>query len=308
MAWPIRSRDLVAIAIALVASDAAHADPAADATRLQLADHFYARGEYYRAVGAYEELQLFTTDPALSSRAAIRIALAFHHGHQIDDAVAAYDRALAGGLDLDTAGLVRIARAMVRADPDAPDLQRALLADLIGELAPLAGATDARYQLLATYHLARLTLADGDRAGARTLRDRAGRRCGAATQPACAMLPRLDAALALPPARVRTPAVAAGLSAVVPGLGSLYNGHRVDAIYYVALTAGAGLVAWDIHDPSASLGDQKTSFYLMASLATVFYTSSIVQGWLGTKRFNEVERLEYRRRVLRATAVPLPIE
>lgn len=304
MAWPIRFRDVVA-AIAALASTA-HADPAADATRLRLADHFYARGEYYRAVGAYEELQLFTSDPALDARAAIRIALAFHHGHQIAEAVAAYDRALAGDLDGETAGLIRISRAVVRADPDAPDLQRAPLADLIGELAPLARMA-AGYQPLATYQLARLTLADGDRTAARTLRERTARRC-AAVQPACAALPRLDAALALPPARVRTPAVAAALSAVVPGLGSVYNGHRVDALYYFALTAGAALVAWDIHDPSASLGDQKTSFYLMSSLAAVFYTSSIVQGWLGTKRFNEVERLVYRRRVLRATEVPLPFE
>jgi hypothetical protein len=303
MACPIRYRDaLLAIAALLAVAGDARADAAGDATRLELADYFYTHRQYYRAIGAYEELRLFTADPALAARAGVRIALSYHHGRQVDDAVAAYDRVLAAGLDPDTAGLVRIARALARVDPDTAS--RTPLADAIADLAPLARAGGAGDPPLATYHLARLRLAGADPTAARTLVGR----CRERPDPACRLVPRLETALALPGPRRRIPLLAAALSAVAPGLGSLYNGHRVDGIYYFALTAGAAFVAWDVHDPAAGATDQKTSFYLMSSIAAVFYLSSIVQGWLGTKRFNELEALAHRRAVLRATDVPLPLD
>lgn len=299
----IRFRDAILAALALlVGATSARADADADRVREKLADYYYAHGQYYRAVGAYEELRLFTTEPRLRLDAGLRIALAYHHGHQIDDAVLAYDDVLRGELDPNTAGRVRILRAVVRADPDAESVP---LADVIGELAPLAAGDGTAYQLAATYHLARLQLASANITAARGTYTRAAARCRGASDPACAALPRLDAAFERTPPRTRTPLVGLGLSAVLPGLGSVYNGHPVDGMYYFALTAGSALMALDIYESDRGWRDQRTSFYVLSTLAVTFYGSALVQGWLGTKRFNAVERDAYRRDVLRATAISL---
>src|SRR6476646_6009199 len=50
---------------------------------IRLADHHYRAGEYYRAISAYEEIALFTGDDAVKLAAAIRIAMSYHHGHQL---------------------------------------------------------------------------------------------------------------------------------------------------------------------------------------------------------------------------------
>jgi tetratricopeptide (TPR) repeat protein len=288
-----------------LADDAA---PASDDVRLaRLGEHFYARGMFYRAVGAFEELDLFTADPAVRRYARLRLAMAYHRGGQYDDAIAAYDRLLDDASADEAGGWIRIHRSLARAeralnDPHAepPDVVAA-------ELSPLA-LDDAPYATIAGYHVVRLRLLAGDNRGAREARATLDRRCRDRPVDDCAVLGRLDRGLALPPPRRRSPALALTMSAVVPGLGSAYSGNVVDGIYYASLTSLFVLGAWDVHDPSRSFGDQKVTFYALGTAAVVTYAANVVQAYFGAKRFNLVQQLGWRARVLGATEIPLPYD
>jgi len=300
--------------LALAAAQPARADPSDPAPEhdgylLRLGEHFYGTGQYYRAIGTFEELRFVTGDDALIRHADLRIAMSYHHGLQVRAAAAAYDHLLAsrrlGGA---AAGYVRLLRSLIRVEGTWRAAEIVPLPDLAAELAPLEGHDGAPYQILATYHLARLRLAGGDRAEARAAYERGLARCKARPVDDCAALARIGSALSSPGPRRRSPYVGLALSTVVPGLGSLYSGHSFDAVYYFGLTVGAGLMAWDIHEPQRGFGDQRISFYVLSSLAATFYISSVAQGWFGALRFNEAEAFEHRRGVLRTTELPLPLE
>jgi tetratricopeptide (TPR) repeat protein len=276
---------------------------------LRLGEHFYDAHQYYRAIGVFEELALFTSDEALARQAHLRIAMAYHHGLQIDEAVRAYDQLLArDSSDRDTAGYVRILRVLVRAEGHWRDLRFVPVTDLLAELEPLAEHAGARYQPTALYHLARLRLAHGDRAAAVTAYQRGVENCRAHHLDDCDAFKRLDKPLAADGPRQRSPALGLALNAVIPGLGSLYSGHSFDGVYYFGLTVGSGLMAWDIYESGHSAGDQAVSFYVLAALATTFYSASVTQGWLGVERWNEVHARERRRKILGTTELPLPLD
>jgi TM2 domain-containing membrane protein YozV len=302
-----RRRDLAALVVlALLAAPApAAADDQARVRRL--ADHFYDGDQLYRAIGAYEELALFATDPAIAGYARLRIAMAYQRGQQYGDAVAAYDQWLAGPDGRGAlAAWVRIQRALARAEA-AAETGRASIDDVVAELAPLA-AIEGPHRATASYHLARLQLLDGHPdAARRTLADGKAR-CAARPVDDCGALARVERAAAGSRPRRRSPALAVALSALVPGAGSFYTSHPVDGIYYLALTAGGALGALDVHDGERSLGDQKTTFYVLGGLAAVTYAANLVQGYLGARRFNLVEDLRWRRRVIAATERPLPLD
>jgi tetratricopeptide (TPR) repeat protein len=310
----------LSLAIALPVSampDSTTAPPIAEADRhlLRLGDHFYSAGQFYRAIGTYEELSLFTEDDGLRLYGRLRIAMAYQRGEQLEEAVAEYDRILAGfQLDEETGGWLRLQRIIARGDLALRTPQRGGVDAIAAELMPLAARTGAPYGVMAGYHLARLQLQVGDRRAARATVDRARAGCTPAKVPTvppiagCALLDRIDRALAAPPARHRSPALGLLLSAAVPGLGSAYSSQYVDGIYYFALTAATGLGAWDVHDGDRSFGDQKTSFYALGTLAAVFYAANVLQGYLSAKRFNAIEALTAQRQRVLDTAVPLPYD
>jgi hypothetical protein len=274
-----------------------------------LGEHFYASGEYYRAVGIFEELRLFSANPALKCQASLRIAMAYHHGLQIDEAVRAYDQLLAGGgLGGDSAGYVRLLRVLARAQGAWRGVREVPPRDLIAEIEPLARSARAPYQALAGYHLARLWLAEDEPAAALAVAESTAALCRLQSRDGCASLPRIRHALAEPRPRHRSGWIGAMLSAVVPGLGALYEGSSVNALYYFCLTVGPGIMAWEVHASHRGAESQLASFYALTSIATIFYLSGIVQGALGARRFNDVERLAYRQAVLRDTETPLPLE
>ena len=305
----IRFRDvLVALAVVAVASPAAARTPSPedDQYLLTLGEHFYDSAQYYRAVGAFEELALFSTDAAVQRHARLRVAMAYHQGGQLALAVAAYDRLLASeNVEGTRWGQLLLMRNQARAEElwssDAPTPP----ADLITEIEPMA-RRGAPTEVHATYLLARLHLGEGRPDLVRELLAKGSARCEAAPEDECAALHLVTAALDIPLPADKSPVLGLGLSLVVPGLGAWYSGHRFDALYYFGLTAGAGLMAWDVHDGSRDLGDQKTSFYVLGGIAALFYASSAAQGWLGAQRHNEVARFHYRNAVLRATDAPPP--
>jgi hypothetical protein len=300
-----RLLELLLVIGVVLAPSAARAD--GDEARLRrLADHFYEREQLYRAIGAYEELALFASDPAVASYARLRVAMAYQRGQQYGDAVAAYDAWLTIDGRGELAGWVRIQRALARAEA-AGEAGRRSLDDVVAELAPLAGV-DGPYRATAAYHLARLQVLDGQVGAARRTLADGKARCTARPVDDCAALARVERAAAGSRPRRRSPALAVALSALVPGGGSFYTSHHIDGIYYLALTAGGALGALDVYDGDRSLGDQKTTFYLLGSLAAVTYAANLVQGYFGARRFNLVEDLRWRRRVIAETDRPLPLD
>lgn len=319
-------RELVAIAV-LLGSAAARADepagpgdaaaasagsgaPDAIDRRLterlsKLAEHHYRTGEYYRAISAYEELALFSRDDGLRLAAAIRIAMSYHHGHQLGDALAAYRAALELARDADLAQALRIQRAIARVERGLDEPGAEAFDAIAAELAPSSAA--GGYRTHALYQLARIEAL----AGRRDAADHADRDLRAAClspSEACRLEPVLARALARPAVGRRSPWLGVGLSLVVPGAGSVYGGHLVDGLYYFAFTTLSGLGALDVHDGARSWTDQKATFYGLTALAVMFYAGSALQGYVAVARHNEIAELDARRALWRDTELPLPLE
>jgi tetratricopeptide (TPR) repeat protein len=329
-------RELVIVAALLGARSAsaedgkagAAADTADEASRAidrrlterltRLAEHHYRAGAYYRAISAYEELALFATDPATRLAAAIRIAMSYHHGHQLDAALPAYRAALAQSPDDDTAQALRIQLAIARVERGLAQPGAEALDAIAAELTP--SAAGGTHRALALYQLARI---DG-LAGRRDAAHRSAASLDALCQPrpstmtssstspsslasapvpgACAAAPVLALALARPPAPRRSPWLGVTMSLVVPGSGSVYGGHLVDGAYYFALTALSGLGALDVHDGSRRWSDQRATFYGLAALAAIFYAGSAVQGYVSVARHNAIQARDARATLWRRPA------
>jgi len=315
------SRELAVIAIAMwlgTGSAAADDPPSPDpvdrrlAERLtRLAEHHYRNAEYYRAISAYEELALFGDD-ATRRRAAIRIAMSYHHGHQLDDALPAYRTALSLTLDSAEAQALRIQLALARVERSFDEPGAEALDAIAAELVP--STTAGSYRALALYQLARIEGLAGRRDAAH--RAAADLQLACATPPAprfggCSAEPLLSRALAragAPPTARRSPGLGVALSLVVPGAGSVYGGHLVDGLYYFALTALSGLGAVDVYQTDRRWTDQRATFYGLAALAAVFYAGSAVQGYVSVARRNAIVELDARHALWRATDLPLPLE
>ena len=112
-------RELLIASVAIALARPARAESTLDehlAVRLaRLAEHRYRAGEYYRAISSYEELALFAPDDATRAASAIRIAMSYHHGEQLADAVSSYGAALTLTRDPGLQQAIRIQRALARA-------------------------------------------------------------------------------------------------------------------------------------------------------------------------------------------------
>jgi len=311
-------RELAVVVIALglatgtaAAEDAAAPDPVDRrlAERLtRLAEHHYRNAEYYRAISAYEELALFGDD-ATRRHAAIRIAMSYHHGHQLDDAVPAYRTALALTLDGATAQALRIQLAVARVERSFDQPGAEALDAIAAELSP--STTAGSYRALALYQLARIEGLAGRRDAAHQAAAELHLACGsppAAPSGSCGAESLLARALARSPAAHRSPGLGVALSLVVPGAGSVYGGHLVDGLYYFALTTLSGLGAIDVYHADRRWTDQQATFYGLTALAAVFYAGSAVQGYVAVARHNAIAELDARHALWRDTDLPLPLE
>jgi tetratricopeptide (TPR) repeat protein len=271
----------------------------------RLAEHHYHAAEYYRAISAYEELALFATDDATRRYAAVRIAMSYHHGHQLDDALPAYRGALAIAGDADTAQALRIQLALARVERSFDEPGAEAFDAIAAELAPSTAL--GRYHALGLLQLARIQGVAGHRDATRRT---AAQLHAACLSPAmgCDLEPALSRALAEPPAPRRSPWLGVALSLVVPGSGSIYGGHLVDGLYSFAFTTMPTLAALDVYRTDRAWTEQRAAFYGLAALAAIFYAGGAVQGYVSVARHNAVTELDARRGLWRATEAPLPLE
>jgi hypothetical protein len=319
-----RCRNALVAAVVIAGMGVAQAQPALTlderelGRHLALADHFYRREQFYRAIGVLEELRLFAPSAELRSWAGLRIALAYHHGAQYPDAIAAYDAALGdaalgqrpvtgerAALGEDVRGLVLVQRALARAEEDVAAPGRLVPGDLVAELEPLATSpTTAGFH--AAFLQARVATLAGDRTVMR--RAAAAARAGCERAAACPRVDELEALMGAPLPRHRSPLLGVTLSLVVPGLGSVYSHHHVDGLYYGGITALAALGAYSAYDRDRDLGDQRAAFWGLATTAGLFYLSGLVHAHGAARRFNAVERQRWQVRVWRGSSSPLPLD
>jgi hypothetical protein len=271
----------------------------------RLAEHHYRTGAYYRAISAYEELALFTGDDATRRYAAIRIAMSYHHGHQLDDALPAYRVALSLAGDGDAAQALRIQLVLARVERSFEEPGAEAFDAIAAELAP--NTTTGRYRALGLFHLARIEGLAGRRQAAHQT---AAALRAACIPPAagCDLAPVLARALDQPPAARRSPWLGVALSLAVPGAGSVYGGHLVDGLYSFAFTTLSGLAAIDVYRGDRTWTDQQATFYGLAALAAIFYAGGAVQGYVSVARGNAIAELDARRALWQATEVALPLE
>jgi hypothetical protein len=310
---------LAGLAVVLAAGRAIADDAPGDADRIdrrlgerltRLAERHYRAGEYYRAISAYEELALFAGDDATRLYAAVRIAMSYHHGRQLDDALGAYRAAITTAAAItttagDVAQALRVQLAVARVERSFAAPGSEALDAIAAELAP--STTAGQYRQLALYQRARIEALAGRRDAARATVAELRALCLPAA-PGCSAEPRLLAALDRPPVARRSPSLGVALSLVVPGAGSVYGGHLVDGLYSFALTTLSGLGALDVYDGGRGWADQRATFYGLAALAAIFYAGGAVQGYVSVARHNAIAELDAQRALWRDTDVPLPLE
>jgi hypothetical protein len=306
----MRRRDVVAIAalIAMVAPARAD-DPELDrhlAERAaRLADHHYARGEYYRAITDYEELALFAPDDATRTRSLVRIATSYHRARQLGEAGAAYRTALGVVTDPALGQALRIQLATARAARTLDEPGTEALDAVIAELVPSTRL--APHRDYALFQLARIQALHGQRADARRTARELAALCVQPT-PACKHEPILARSLARSGPHHRSRVLGVALSVIVPGAGSVYGGHLVDGLYYFALTSLPALGAWDVYDGARPWTDQKVTFYGLGAAAALFYVTNVFSAYLSVSRHNAIQDLEARRALWSATELPLAID
>lgn len=275
---------------------------------LELAEHFYGNQMFYRAVGAYEEVSLFSRRPCLSLRARLYSAMAYHHGEQYRRAVSVYDDVLGQfELDEELGGMVRLQRSMALADRQL-HTGDTVSYELAGELEPLTRHRGSAYQPVAQYQLVRTLMLDDRRREAQDELTRLESNCEGSGNDICMDIDQLQQAMSVPVPGRKSPIVGAALSAVIPGAGSVYSQHYVDGMYYLGLVGLGGWVSAELYDRGRGFGDQPMSFYVVGTVTTLFYLSNVVQGAIGVWRYNNVAGGEYHRRIVEETAVGLPLD
>lgn len=100
-----------------------------------------------------------------------------------------------------------------------------------------------------------------------------------------------DAGLA---ARYKQPALAVGLSAVVPGLGKAYAGYWKDGLFSLIFT---GVSAWQAYRGFAQNGIESPYAWLYTGLATGFYLGNLYGSGKAAGRRNRQIRHDLRHRV-----------
>lgn len=277
---------------------------------LELGEHFYDREMYYRAVGAYEEAALFGDEPETVLRARLGAAMSYHLGGQFEDAVAEYEGVLGDfELDAELGGTVRLQRLLALADFEqrAPEGQ-GVSYGLEGELEPLTRHDSRDYRVPAQYQLVRLNLLGGNYEEAHSQFDRFQSMCEGGDYSICDHADDMDRSLSVSPPSRRSPTLGAGLSALIPGAGSVYGEHYVDGIYYFGMTGLGSWVSYELFETGRSFGDQPTAFYVVGALTAMTYLSNVIQGYVGVTRYNAVSDHHYRQEILDQTAVELPLE
>lgn len=253
---------------------AATLPPASPAGMLSFADALYGRGDYYRAITEYRRFLFFFPGDKAAPRAALQIGRSYLAGDRWDEAETALSKVVADYPGTDQARRAALLFAGVPFRRGDYPLARRRYRELLG-----GGTLDADATAEARYRIA-WTLIEENRYA------EAAAALSAVGQPQAA-----DLAAALPPLEKlprKSPALAGGLSAVLPGSGQLYAGRPRDAGLAFALNSAFILGAWQSFDHGMPAVGGLLAFFEV--------------GWYAGNIFNAVNSTEKYNRDVRAAA------
>jgi tetratricopeptide (TPR) repeat protein len=264
-------RTILALLLLLAATAAplraASLPPAGPAGILSFADALYGRGDYYRAITEYRRFLFFFPGEQAAPRAALKIGESYLAGSRWEDAETALQKVVEsypGTAEARRAALLFAGVPFRRGNyPLARQRYRKLLE---GGTLDAADAAEVRYRLA-------WTLIEENRY------DEAAAALTAVGRPRAAEL-----AAALPPLKKlprKSPALAGGLSAVLPGSGQLYAGRPRDAGLAFALNSAFILGAWQSFDHGMpAVGG------LLAFFEAGWYAGNIFNAVNSTEKYN----------------------
>jgi TM2 domain-containing membrane protein YozV len=253
--------------------------PAGAQSREDFARQLLAEGDYYRAISVYKELAFFAKNPTEQGRHRYAVGQAYRLAQRHDLAVATLAPLLAHGelppslhararlqlaLGYLGSGVPALAEAELRQAAEAGEQARASL--FFGLL-----RLEARQDREAAEHFA-AAAAEGDRATS-LLAQQLGER-----------------ALRAPELPSRSPALAATLSALLPGAGQLYVGHAADAIQAAGFTGAFGFATYLAYERDRDRGGSYLLTGVAATITAVFYAANIYGAARTARYFNERQR------------------
>jgi hypothetical protein len=100
----------------------------------------------------------------------------------------------------------------------------------------------------------------------------------------------------------RSPALAAGLSALLPGAGKVYGGKNAEGIITFFQVAALGLMAWENYDKA---GVESARFIVSASVFGIFYVGNIWGSYFSVSIKKKQLKDEIRQAVLFNMQIPL---
>jgi TM2 domain-containing membrane protein YozV len=89
-------------------------------------------------------------------------------------------------------------------------------------------------------------------------------------------------------------AVAAILSAALPGTGKLYLGRLRDAVISVAVI---GFSSWQAYDGFINDGRQSVKGYIFSSIGAAFYAANIYGSAIAVRAYNDTQRQNVLRKI-----------
>ncbi|HKK02074.1 MAG TPA: tetratricopeptide repeat protein [Desulfuromonadales bacterium] len=277
---------LLLLVLVAVPARAATLPPASPAGMMSFADALYNQGDYYRAITEYRRFLFFFPDDHSAPRAALQIGESDLAGKRWNDAETALHKVMD---DYPATGEAHRAALLFAGVPFRRgnySLARRRYRKLLG-----GGTLDAAADAEVRYRIA-WTLIEENRYAA-----------AAATLSAVGRPRAADLAAALPPLEKlprKSPALAGGLSAVLPGAGQLYAGRPRDAGLSLALNSAFILGAWQSFDHGLpALGG------LLAFFEAGWYTGNIFNAVNSTEKYNRDVRGAAKERLHRRFGISL---
>ncbi|MBI3194996.1 MAG: hypothetical protein HYZ34_11120 [Ignavibacteriae bacterium] len=89
---------------------------------------------------------------------------------------------------------------------------------------------------------------------------------------------------------MKSPLFAAGLSAVVPGLGKIYGGQIIDGVFSFVSIA---LATWQAYDGFSDEGSSSVKGWLVGSLAATFYVGNIYGSAVNIELQNHIQQTKF---------------
>ena len=265
---------------ALAADDEPASAAARTPTRADFAEDLLRERDYARAAGVYKELAFFASEPAQRAAYLYEVAQAERLGRKYELAIASFSAVLeAPGVTPSLAQRAYLQLATTALAMRVPAQVPLYLERATGpEFAPIArvlrgsaAAQEGRWDDARALYAHAAEGAPGTRIGA-LAREFEGEVAHASELPS------------------RSPWLAAGLSALVPGAGQVYTGHYVDALQAFAFIGAFAVSSYAAYRFDASEGHGYALTGAMLSITAIFHATNVVGAERTARYFNERAR------------------